>query len=197
MIESATTEACWRCGQRADEAGWCGVCGADLVPDAKYTRFSRYAKEREARWLADPDAVGREYEATKSRDDALAPPPPPPPAPVEKTCPDCAETVKAAANVCRFCGHRFDQKRYGQPRPGTPAAAGAYPQQVYVQRKGVSAIVPVGYVMAVFIPLVGFILGIVAATRTDEPDTRAHGPYVIALSVVAFFLWLAIVNSGT
>lgn len=27
----------------------------------------------------------------------------------EKICPDCAETVKAAAKVCRFCGHRFDE----------------------------------------------------------------------------------------
>lgn len=27
---------------------------------------------------------------------------------VEKTCPDCAENVLEAANVCRFCGHRFD-----------------------------------------------------------------------------------------
>jgi hypothetical protein len=25
-----------------------------------------------------------------------------------KTCPDCAEEVRAAANVCRFCGYRFD-----------------------------------------------------------------------------------------
>jgi hypothetical protein len=26
----------------------------------------------------------------------------------EKTCPMCAERIKAAALVCRFCGHKFD-----------------------------------------------------------------------------------------
>ena len=26
-----------------------------------------------------------------------------------KTCPACAEKVKAAANVCRYCGNKFDQ----------------------------------------------------------------------------------------
>lgn len=25
-----------------------------------------------------------------------------------KTCPECAETVLSAANVCKHCGHRFD-----------------------------------------------------------------------------------------
>lgn len=31
------------------------------------------------------------------------------PAQKTKTCPECAETVKAAARVCRFCEHRFDE----------------------------------------------------------------------------------------
>lgn len=36
----------------------------------------------------------------------------PPPAADTKTCPRCAETVKRAAAVCRFCGHEF-----GAPPP--------------------------------------------------------------------------------
>ena len=28
--------------------------------------------------------------------------------PDTKQCPECAETIKAAARVCRFCRHRFD-----------------------------------------------------------------------------------------
>jgi NAD(P)-dependent dehydrogenase (short-subunit alcohol dehydrogenase family) len=28
--------------------------------------------------------------------------------PLTKNCPECAETLKEAARVCRFCGHRFD-----------------------------------------------------------------------------------------
>lgn len=26
-----------------------------------------------------------------------------------KTCPDCAETILAAARVCRYCGYRFER----------------------------------------------------------------------------------------
>lgn len=38
-----------------------------------------------------------------------------------KRCPDCAEDVKAAARVCRFCGYRFDEPDLGT-RPATPEA---------------------------------------------------------------------------
>lgn len=34
----------------------------------------------------------------------------------EKICPMCAESVKAAARVCRFCGHQFEE----QPSVGPP-----------------------------------------------------------------------------
>jgi hypothetical protein len=40
------------------------------------------------------------------------------PARAKKACPDCAETVKAAANVCHFCGHRF--RPVGEPVQSLP-----------------------------------------------------------------------------
>ncbi|HEX5508883.1 MAG TPA: superinfection immunity protein [Pseudolabrys sp.] len=41
----------------------------------------------------------------------------------EKTCPECAETVKGAAKVCRFCGHKFEETLSSPHRPSSPAAA--------------------------------------------------------------------------
>jgi hypothetical protein len=35
-----------------------------------------------------------------------------------KTCPECAEDVKSAARLCRFCGHGFDGSRDSVPPPG-------------------------------------------------------------------------------
>jgi hypothetical protein len=55
-------DPCRRCGISADEGGWCGLCGADLVLGASHTRFSRAAKERDAMWERDPEAAIAAYE---------------------------------------------------------------------------------------------------------------------------------------
>jgi hypothetical protein len=60
------------------------------------------------------DEFRRLCQALADRAPSAAPLTPPPApaaktAPDTKTCPMCAEDVKAAAVLCRFCGHRFDQ----------------------------------------------------------------------------------------
>ena len=52
-------------------------------------------------------------------------------------------------------------------------------------------LVVTGYLMAVVIPIVGFVIGIVVATR----QTRAarHGSRIIILSVLAFAIYMALI----
>jgi RNA polymerase subunit RPABC4/transcription elongation factor Spt4 len=77
------------------------------------------------------------------------------------------------------------------PPPGQYGAPPAY----YPPPQGLSGLVITGYVFAVLIPIVGFILGIIAASTGDRRSS-GHGIWVILLSVVVFLVWLAIVSSA-
>jgi TM2 domain-containing membrane protein YozV/RNA polymerase subunit RPABC4/transcription elongation factor Spt4 len=87
---------CKRCGESTADR-YCPDCGSDLTPGQPKSSENRQllAADRERSWLEQhPQAV------------------------TSKACPDCAEQVQLAANVCRYCGYRFD---------GAPAAAPAPP----------------------------------------------------------------------
>lgn len=89
------------------------MCGKDFDPDAPH-RFSLRAQEREQEWLAaHPQSVAIAETAEE---------------PTTKVCPECAEEVKAAAAVCRFCSHRFSETASSattSPATTSPASASA------------------------------------------------------------------------
>jgi hypothetical protein len=135
-------------------------------------------------WYVNPSGPGRRYwdgeRWTEHVDETVAvgpytspagsapPPPPPPPTP----------------GPVAYTG--------GVPYGAPPQAPGAHA----APSQGLSGLVVVGYVTAVLLPIVGFVLGIVCATRRDEPQTARHGVWVIIVSVVAFVVWLAILSAN-
>lgn len=49
-------------------------------------------------------------------------------APIKK-CPDCAETILAAAKVCKHCGYRYAMSSEMQPVPRVEGETGAAPEE--------------------------------------------------------------------
>jgi hypothetical protein len=56
-------------------------------------------------------------------------------------------------------------------------------------------LVAVGYILAILMPLIGFILGIVTVTRPSRA-TNKHGIWIIVLSIVVFVVALAVLSSN-
>jgi hypothetical protein len=58
-----------------------------------------------------------------------------------------------------------------------------------------SRIVALGYITAAAMPPVGLAIGITLTFRRSLPGSR-HGPWIIAISIVASVIWALIIDSG-
>jgi hypothetical protein len=96
-------------------------------------------------------------------------------------------------------GQMWTEHYSDQPAPPQYAAPQYAPNSGYGQyppaAPGPSGLVIAGYIFAVLIPFVGFILGIVAVTR-PQPAISKQGVWIIVVSVVAFVVWLSIAASS-
>lgn len=52
-----------------------------------------------------------------------------------------------------------------------------------------------GYITAIALPPIGFILGVFLAVRRPKPRSR-HGLWIILISIVAAGIWLLVLTSG-
>lgn len=83
----------------------------------------------------------------------------------------------------------WDGRRWTESRQ--PIAVGAAPTSTASGEKQqeASGIIIAGYIFAVLMPIVGFILGLTQVNR------NRHGIWVVVVSVVAFVVWLAVFDS--
>ena len=92
-------------------------------------------------------------------------------------------------------GHRYwDGGQWTDHRHAATVANSA--SSAAVEEQGTSGLVVGGYILAAIMPLIGFILGIVVATRPANAVSK-HGIWIIVVSIVAFFFWIAVVSSGS
>jgi hypothetical protein len=81
-------------------------------------------------------------------------------------------------------GRRWTESRQPIGATGAGGAAGSGEKE-----QAASGIIIAGYILAVLIPLVGFIIGLTQVNR------NRHGIWVVVVSVVAFVVWLAVFDA--
>jgi Uncharacterised protein family UPF0547 len=101
----------------------------------------------------------------------------------EKVCPRCAETIKRAAVVCRYCGHEFaDQTPESAAAPSSvsPSAAGPETSQTSGQAnlKTAGGIIGIGCFGFLLLAIIGSIAGGGASQSTNSSaDAAANAAF--------------------
>jgi uncharacterized membrane protein YvbJ len=111
-----------------------------------------------------------------------------------KFCPFCGEELVDNAKFCKNCGENVEnlkgatQENVQNQEPPTFD----YP----VAEKEHTLAIVLGYLFAVLIPLIGFIIAIYLLTRNDSSKAKKHGKYVLIVAVVIWVLSMVAVMMG-
>ncbi len=129
-------------------------------------------------------------------------------------CPYCAETIKARAKKCRFCGERLDTSDVAADSPPPPVVvvpAYAAPPIRSSSDDAINVIIPyrnapalVSYYLGIFsiLPIVGTFMGITAvilgimglrkASQNPQARGKVHAWVGIITGFVFGFVWIAL-----
>ena len=99
---------------------------------------------------------------------------------MSKFCPKCGEELVDNARFCKNCGANLE--RIPNPHQTTNDE-----YHVPVVEEDHKIAVIVGYVLAILIPLFGFIVGIYLLTRNSQ-NAKKHGKYVLILAAIIWFI---------
>lgn len=111
---------------------------------------------------------------------------------MSKFCPFCGEELVDEAKFCKNCGKdvsaysNIDSNQGNDNSYHTPA----------VEKSHTAALI-LGIIFALFIPLIGFIIGVYLLTRKNDSKAKKYGIIIVALSVfrtVMNFLTLSFMN---
>ena len=99
---------------------------------------------------------------------------------MSKFCPACGEELVDNAKFCKNCGKNLENGYTAQNVNPSQSFHGPVVENDH------KAAVIVGYVLAILIPLFGFIVGIYLVTRNDDSqNAKKHGKYVIIVAAIS------------
>ena len=109
-----------------------------------------------------------------------------------KFCPFCGETLVDEAKFCKSCGKSLENINFNN---NTQQTGYTQPYSVPVVEKSHTAAIVLGYIFAILIPLIGFIIGIYLTTRNDSQKAKRHGIFVLIVAIAVWVLNFIIIAS--
>ena len=91
-------------------------------------------------------------------------------------CPSCGEELPEGTKFCRNCGKEM------------PNIQTVDTYQAPVAENDHKLAIIAGYVLAILVPLFGFIVGIYLYTRKDSENANKHAKFIMIVAAIVWFI---------